>query len=276
MPWVRKKLHGASVWAACDPDGKLLAEADQRVPVLYKKGGKVYRAAERNLLPDADTEVISDAAAQPGGGEAAAGPVPALPPAAGTGQPALPPAAGTGQPALPLRSASRPPALPASPPVPLLEPHLQHHGHPHLDTAIHVYTDGACTGNPGPMGIGVVILDPASGTGGEPLRRELTEYLGTGTNNIAELTAILRGLQQLPRGRSVVVYSDSAYSIGLLSQNWKAKANQELVAELRRLVREFQHVRFVKVLGHSGVPENERCDELARQAILRRGPAPSR
>ncbi|MFO0573761.1 MAG: ribonuclease H [Polyangia bacterium] len=272
MPWVRKKLHGQSVWAACDPDGKLVAEADQRVPVLYRKGGKVYRAAERNLLPDADTEVISDAAAQPGGAEAS------------SPSPALPPAAGTPQPALPLRSASRAPALPASPAVPLLEPHqshhgshhVSHHGHAHLDTAIHVYTDGACTGNPGPMGIGVVILDPSSGQGGEPLRRELTEYLGTGTNNIAELTAILRGLQQLPRGRSVVVYSDSAYSIGLLSQNWKAKANQELVAELRRVVREFQHVRFVKVLGHSGVPENERCDELARQAILRRGSAPSR
>jgi ribonuclease HI len=273
VPWVRKKLHGASVWAACDADGKLLAEADQRVPVLYKKGGKVYRAAERNLLPDPDTEILSDEAARPGGGEAGGPAQPALPPSAP--QPALPPSAP--QPALPLRSASRPKALPAgSPQVPLLEPHHPPPGHPHLDTAIHVYTDGACTGNPGPMGIGVVILDPSSGKDGEPQRREITEYLGVGTNNIAELTAILRGLQQLPRSRSIVVYSDSAYSIGLLSQSWKAKANQELVAELRRLVREFPHVRFVKVLGHSGVPENERCDELARQAILRRGPAPSR
>ena len=113
------------------------------------------------------------------------------------------------------------------------------------------------------MGLGVVVLDLT----GEPARRELSEYLGVGTNNIAELTAILRGLQVLPRDRPVVVYSDSSYAIGLLSQNWKAKANQELVAALRRLLREFPAVHFVKVAGHAGVPENERCDELARAAI---------
>jgi ribonuclease HI len=68
----------------------------------------------------------------------------------------------------------------------------------------------------------------------------------------------------------VVVYSDSAYAIGVLAQGWKARANQELIAEMRRLLGEFSSVYFVKVLGHSGVPENERCDELARQAIVRR------
>lgn len=64
-----------------------------------------------------------------------------------------------------------------------------------------------------------------------------------------------------------VIYSDSAYAIGLLSQSWKAKANAELVAELRQLVRVFPTVRFVKVAGHAGVPENERCDALASKAI---------
>src|SRR5690606_4057587 len=128
------------------------------------------------------------------------------------------------------------------------------------------YTDGACTGNPGPMGLGVVILD-----GGE--RREIAEYRGIGTNNIAELTAILRALEAVApeaRGRPVVIHSDSSYAIGLLSQGWKAKANQELVAALRAEAARFPDLRFVKVRGHAGVPENERADELATSAIRRR------
>ncbi len=131
--------------------------------------------------------------------------------------------------------------------------------------AIHVWTDGACTGNPGPAGLGVVIID-----GKSKQRRELSEYLGMGTNNIAELTAILRGLEEVAdRERCVVVYSDSAYSIGLLSKNWKAKANVELVDKLRKLTRQFTDLRFVKVAGHAGIPLNERVDELARTAISR-------
>jgi len=130
--------------------------------------------------------------------------------------------------------------------------------------AIHVWTDGACTGNPGPAGLGVVIIDGKE-------RRELSEYLGEGTNNIAELTAILRGLEEVTqRDRVVVVYSDSAYSIGLLSQAWKAKKNVELVEELRALCRKFKDLRFVKVAGHAGVELNERVDQLAREAVMRR------
>lgn len=129
--------------------------------------------------------------------------------------------------------------------------------------AIHVWTDGACEGNPGPAGLGVVIIDGAE-------RRELSEYLGQGTNNIAELSAILRGLESIAdRKRPVVVYSDSQYSIGLLTQNWKAKANKELVEKLRGLTRQFVDLRFVKVAAHSGIPLNERVDELARNAITR-------
>lgn len=132
--------------------------------------------------------------------------------------------------------------------------------------AIQVWTDGACTGNPGPAGLGVVIVDGKQ-------RTELSEFLGDGTNNIAELTAILRGLESVAakdRARPVFVYSDSQYSIGLLTQNWKAKANVELVAELRALCREFRDLRFVKVAGHAGIPLNERTDELARDAIVKR------
>ncbi|HVR61254.1 MAG TPA: ribonuclease H [Polyangia bacterium] len=134
--------------------------------------------------------------------------------------------------------------------------------------AIEVWTDGACSGNPGPMGIGVVVVDGAE-------RQELSEYLGVGTNNIAELVAIERGLEvtaartKTDRQRHVRVYSDSGYAIGLLEKGWKAKANQELVARLRQQVAAVANLEFVKVRGHAGVPENERCDELARAAITR-------
>ena len=132
------------------------------------------------------------------------------------------------------------------------------------DRTISAWTDGACTGNPGPMGIGVVLLSGAH-------RREISEYLGPlGTNNIAELVAILRALEAIKdRKRPVIVYSDSAYAIGVLGLGWKAKANTELVARIRAFVRSFPGLRFVKVAGHAGLPENERCDALAREAIVR-------
>lgn len=130
--------------------------------------------------------------------------------------------------------------------------------------AIHVWTDGGASPNPGPSAIGVVIVDGKS-------QLELSEFLGDGTNQIAELTAMLRGLQEVAdRQRTVVVYSDSAYAIGLLSQGWKAKANVELVAELRELGRQFRDLRFIKVLGHSGIPLNERTDQLATAALSHR------
>lgn len=117
------------------------------------------------------------------------------------------------------------------------------------------------------MGIGVVVI------AGEH-RREVSEYLGHGTNNIAELTAIKVGLEEAGRladltQRQARVYSDSSYAIGVLSKHWKAKANQALVAEIRRQLAGLPHVAFVKVAGHAGVAENERCDELARAAIER-------
>jgi ribonuclease HI len=132
--------------------------------------------------------------------------------------------------------------------------------------ALELWTDGACSGNPGPMGIGIVAVD-----GGK--RREHGEYLGVGTNNIAELTAIERALElagDAAETRHVRVYTDSAYSIGVLSKGWKAKANQELIARMRRRLAGLHNIEFVKVSGHAGIPENERCDELARDAITGR------
>jgi ribonuclease HI len=103
---------------------------------------------------------------------------------------------------------------------------------------------------------------------------ELSEYLGHATNNIAELTAILRGIDEGgSEAARLVVHTDSQYAIGVLSKGWRAKANTELVEKIRARIRSRGNVAFVYVPGHSGVPLNERCDELARLAIQTRANA---
>jgi ribonuclease HI len=118
------------------------------------------------------------------------------------------------------------------------------------------------------MGIGIVVV-------ADRQRAERGEYLGVGTNNIAELTAIARGLDLAAelapdRSRPIRIYSDSSYALGLLGKGWKAKANQELVASLREQLATFPRVKLIKVAGHAGVDNNERCDQLARRAITSR------
>jgi len=215
VPWVSRLLRGERVYVKVGPGGEPAAGADGRVDIVYKPGGKVYRAGSRNLSPDPNPQTLPDSEAAPSG------------PAGESGGSAH---------------------MKGRAPVP--------------SDAIIVYTDGACSGNPGPAGIGVVILD-----GGK--RRELSEYLGTGTNNIAELMAIVRALEEVPRERTIVLHADSAYALGLLGKGWKAKANQELVERMRKVAREFRDLRLVKVDGHAGVAENERADELARTAIVK-------
>lgn len=122
------------------------------------------------------------------------------------------------------------------------------------------YTDGACTGNPGPAGCGTIVIAP----GGKI--RESYAYLGEATNNIAELTAILNALAATPAHEPLVLHTDSQYAIGVLTKGWKAKANTELIERIRKAL-DKRRVRFVYVPGHAGVPMNERADELARQAI---------
>ena len=125
------------------------------------------------------------------------------------------------------------------------------------------HTDGACSGNPGPAGWGAVMR---WGTH----VRELSGSLGRATSNIAELWAIKEALLAVrDRSLPVQVHTDSTYALGVLTLGWKARANQELVAEIRELLGEFESVRLVKVEGHAGVPDNERADELAGRAIRR-------
>ncbi len=223
-----------------DEQGQPQSGDDARVDIVYRLGGKTYRALLKNLQ-DAGAADTTE------------------PPSAKTARPGLAPS---------LQPVPIPINVPPAPPLPGLQVVAKP---PPIADLIQVYTDGACTGNPGPMGIGAVILDPLAAAKG---RQELSEYLGIGTNNIAELTAIQRGLLTLPRQRPVIVYSDSSYAIGVLAKGWKAKANQELIAAMRQLLGEFSRLYFMKVAGHAGVPENERCDVLARQAILRRSQHP--
>ena len=130
-----------------------------------------------------------------------------------------------------------------------------------LATTWVAYTDGACSGNPGPAGSGVVLVSP------DGKMHEGLEYLGEATNNVAELTAILRALEWIPKeAAAVVVYTDSQYAIGVLQKGWRAKANGELVARTKGQV-ESRGARLVYVPGHRGVVLNERADELAREAI---------
>ena len=231
MPWLRHRLRDADVWAKVDANAALIKDPEGRVEIVYKPAGgsRVYRAGARNLTPAPGSEPVEFEPGDP------------AEPRSPDARPAAPGGARRSG-----ASADRRAAAPAD--------------------AIHVWTDGACSGNPGRAGLGVVIL--GDGTG----QREISEYLGDATNNIAELTAILRGLEAVSdRTRPVIVYSDSAYSIGLLTQNWKAKKNVELVEQLRALTRTFRDLRFVKVAGHAGVALNERVDYLATSAINHRG-----
>lgn len=138
-------------------------------------------------------------------------------------------------------------------------------------SVIDIWTDGACVTNPGPMGIGALVI------AGEK-RQEISEHIGPGTNNIAELTAIERGLGlafKMNGGSegTFIVHTDSKYAIGVLSQGWKAKVNRPLIARIiKKLPRS---IAFVWVRGHSGVPENERCDHLATSGALGKTPAPA-
>ena len=130
--------------------------------------------------------------------------------------------------------------------------------------AIHAYTDGASSGNPGPSGAGVVLIFREK-------RKEVSLYLGDTTNNVAELTAVLEALRRIKRRELPVrVHSDSTYVIGVLDGSMRAKANAELVARIREEMRGFSNLRFVKVPAHAGNEQNEVADALAREAAKKK------
>lgn len=127
--------------------------------------------------------------------------------------------------------------------------------------AVIIYTDGASSGNPGPSGIGVLLKH------GEK-QKEISKFIGSSTNNIAELTAIKVALETLKRDDLPVrLFTDSSYCIGLLTKGWKPKKNSELVFEIRKKMKQFSDLKLIKVKGHAGISENETADRLATSAI---------
>ena len=131
---------------------------------------------------------------------------------------------------------------------------------------IEVYIDGSSKGNPGPGGAGIVIQDKAAqetlGIHGIPL--------GHVTNNQAEFLALKHALIELKNQRlshdPVNILTDSQLVVGIFSQNWKARANLELVIEIRDLLKEFPQLTFAYVRGHNGNHGNEFADSLAQEA----------
>ena len=138
-----------------------------------------------------------------------------------------------------------------------------------------IYTDGACSGNPGPGGWGVILMHGQN-------KKELSGGETDTTNNRMELLAVIRGLKTLTKPCNVELYSDSAYIINAFNQNWienwqkndwktSSKSpvkNKDLWLELLSLLK-VHNVKFIKVKGHSDNQFNNRCDELARNEIVK-------
>ena len=136
-----------------------------------------------------------------------------------------------------------------------------------------LYTDGACSGNPGPGGWAALLI------AGEH-EKELSGFAADTTNNRMEITAVIEGLKALTRPCEVRVVSDSSYVVNAFEKRWianwqrngwrtstgKPVENQDLWQELLERLR-LHKVRFAWVEGHAADARNNRCDELARQAI---------
>ena len=135
---------------------------------------------------------------------------------------------------------------------------------------VHIYTDGAAKGNPGPGGYGVVMEMV-----GSPYKKEFFEGFRHTTNNRMELLAVIVGLEKLKAPKTnVLVVSDSKYVVDSVEKGWvfgwekkyfKDKKNPDLWMRFLKIYR--QHtVKFMWIKGHNNHPQNERCDELAVMA----------
>ena len=122
-----------------------------------------------------------------------------------------------------------------------------------------IYTDGSCSGNPGPGGWGVVLLENQN-------RYDLSGGEAATTNNRMELTAVIRGLEATPEGSSSVINSDSQYIVNTMNLGWKRNANKDLWGALVSLVKS-RDVKFIWVKGHAGNTWNEKADRLAVEAM---------
>jgi len=137
---------------------------------------------------------------------------------------------------------------------------------------VNIYTDGACSGNPGPGGWAAILEFG-------PHVKELSGYVPGTTNNRMELFAAISGLGALKEPCNVRLYSDSAYLVNAFNEHWiegwqkkgwkrdgEEIPNRDLWFILMAQTRKHR-VEFIKVKGHADHPQNNRCDELARAAI---------
>ncbi|MBN8567406.1 MAG: ribonuclease HI [Flavobacteriales bacterium] len=132
---------------------------------------------------------------------------------------------------------------------------------------VHIYTDGAAKGNPGPGGYGVVME-----LVGSPYKKEFYEGFRYTTNNRMELLAVIVGLEKLKHPKTtVLVISDSKYVVDAVEKRWvfqwekkgfAGKKNPDLWLRFLKAYRQHQ-VDFQWIKGHNNHPQNERCDELA-------------
>lgn len=131
-----------------------------------------------------------------------------------------------------------------------------------------IYTDGASSGNPGPGGLGVVLISGRH-------RLEKSEGYRLTTNNRMELLAVITGLEALKKeGCNVRIYTDSKYVADAVEKGWvfqweskgfRKKKNPDLWMRFLKIYRR-HHVRFIWIKGHNSNPENELCDKLAVEA----------
>ena len=138
-----------------------------------------------------------------------------------------------------------------------------------------IYTDGACSGNPGPGGWGSILMYKGN-------KKEISGGKKDTTNNIMELTAVIEALKLLKFKCKVSLYSDSAYVVNAFNQKWiygwmkngwknaskEPVKNKELWEELYELTKTHE-VTFIKVKGHSDNEYNNRCDEMAREEVTK-------
>lgn len=141
---------------------------------------------------------------------------------------------------------------------------------------IDIYTDGACSGNPGQGGYGVVLLF-------QGVRKELSDGFERTTNNRMEVLAVIKGLEALKEPCEVKLYSDSKYVVDAIEKGWvkkwsenqwyrnkKEKASNIDLWKRLLILLEKHKVQFIWVKGHADNVENERCDALARAAIQKK------
>lgn len=140
-----------------------------------------------------------------------------------------------------------------------------------------IYTDGSCLGNPGPGGYGAVLIYNDN-------RKELSKGYKNTTNNRMEMRAVIAALESLKEPCNVTLYTDSQYVKNAITKKWidnwqkngwktaakKPVKNKDLWMQFLPLIKK-HNVDFRWVKGHSGHPENERCDELARNAASSSG-----